>query len=101
VKDDGDTPIRTFLYLLDSKTAIANSTRPESTLQKKSNFICYHAIRELVAMGKSLLTHVGTADNLSNLLTKPNFGARLQRIVGKLLYSIFYERKQKKVTFDK
>jgi hypothetical protein len=54
----------------DNKSAITNSTRPESTLQKKSNYICYHAICESVAMGKSLLTHEGTVNNLADLLTK-------------------------------
>ena len=29
----------------DNKSAITNSTTPESTLKKKSNSICYHAIR--------------------------------------------------------
>jgi hypothetical protein len=101
VQNDGNTPIRTFLYLLDSKTDITNSARPESTLQKKSNFICYHDICESVAMVKSLLTHVGTANNLANLPTKPSFGAKWQRLVGKLLHDIYDGRKQKKVTFDK
>ena len=65
----------------DNKSAITNSTRPESTLKKKSNSIFYHAICESVAMGESLLTHVGTHDNLADLLTKPTFGAKRQRPV--------------------
>ena len=79
----------------NNKLAITNSTRPESTLQKKSNSICYHAILELVAMGESLLTHVGNADNLADLLKKPIFGAKWQRLVGGLLYDIYDERVQK------
>ena len=84
----------------NNKSAITNSTRPESTQQKKINSICYHAIRESVAMGESLLTHVGTTDNLADLLTKPIFGAKRRRFVGGLLYDIYDEREQKKVTFD-
>jgi len=60
----------------NNKLAITNSTTPESTLKKKRDSICYHAIQESVAMGESLLTHVGTSDNLANLLTKPTFGAK-------------------------
>ena len=76
-----------------NKSAITNSTRPESTLQKNSNSVCYHAICESVAMGESLLTHVGTADNLADLLTKPTFGSKRRRLVGGLLYDIFDDHK--------
>ena len=76
----------------DNKSAITNSTTPESTLKKKRNSICYHAIRESVAMGESLLTHVGTHDNLADLLTKPTFGAKRRRLISVLLYDIFDNR---------
>ena len=65
----------TYVYG-NNKSAITNSTRPESTFKKKRNSICYHTIRESVAMGESLLTHVGTRDNLADLLTKPTFGSK-------------------------
>ena len=81
----------TYMYG-DSKSAITNFTTPESTLKKKSNSICYHAIRESVATGESLLTHVGTHDNLADLLTKPTFGAKRRRLVSGLLYDIFDNR---------
>jgi hypothetical protein len=70
----------------DNKSAITNLTTPESTLKKKSNSIFYHAIRESVAMGESFLTHVGTLDNLADLLSKPTFGSKRQKLVGGLLY---------------
>ena len=35
----------------DNMSVIHNTQRPESTLRKKSNSICYHAVRESVAMG--------------------------------------------------
>ena len=40
----------TYIYG-DNMSVIRNTQRPESTLRKKSNSICYHALRELVAMG--------------------------------------------------
>jgi hypothetical protein len=86
-------PLSGPLYVYgDNKSAITNSTRPESTLEKNTNSICYHAIRESVAMGESLLTHVGTRDNLADLLTKPTFGAKRQKLVSRLLYDIFDNR---------
>ena len=35
----------------DNKLVITNSTKPDSKLNMKSHWICYHAVRELVAMG--------------------------------------------------
>jgi hypothetical protein len=73
----------------NDKSAITNLTQPESTLQKKSNSICYHAVRESVAMGETLLTHVSTRDSLADLLTKPLFGKKQQRLVHDILYDIY------------
>ena len=50
----------------DNQCTITNSTRPESTLKRKNNSICYHLVRESVAMNESLITHIPTADNLSD-----------------------------------
>ncbi len=47
----------TYVYG-DNKSQVTNSSRPESTLKKKCNSICYHAIRESVAMGETLLMHI-------------------------------------------
>ncbi len=38
----------------DNMFIIKNTSKPESTLNKKSNAVCYHAVRELVAMGETL-----------------------------------------------
>jgi hypothetical protein len=49
----------------DNKSQVTNSTtRPKSTLKKKCNSICYHAVQESVAMEESLTTHVPTDKNL-------------------------------------
>ena len=42
----------TFIYG-DNMYVIYNTSRPESTLNKKSNSICYHAVRKAVASGDS------------------------------------------------
>ena len=54
----------------DNMSVIHNTQRPESTLKKKSNSICYHAIRESVAMGESLTAHISTHLNPGDLATK-------------------------------
>jgi hypothetical protein len=43
----------------DNKSQVTNSSRPELTLKNKCNSICYHAIRETVAMGETLLHTLG------------------------------------------
>jgi hypothetical protein len=35
----------------DNMSVMHNTQRPESVLKKKSNSICYHAVREPAAMG--------------------------------------------------
>ena len=59
----------TFVYG-DNMSVIHNTQRPESVLKKKSNSICYHAIRESVAMGEMMTAHVRSADNPADISTK-------------------------------
>ena len=64
-------PILGLSYIYgDNMPIIHNMQCPESTLKKKSNEICYHAIRESVAMGDSRTDHVVTAENPADLATK-------------------------------
>lgn len=58
----------------DNMSVVANVSKPESTLRKKSNAICYHAVREAVAMGKVLIAHIPTKSNLADLFTKVLYG---------------------------
>jgi hypothetical protein len=59
----------TYIYG-DNMSVVHNTQRPESVLKKKSNSICYHAIRESVAMGESLTAHIPTEMNPADLCTK-------------------------------
>ena len=54
----------------DNMSVIHNTQKPESTLKKKSNSICYHAVRESVAMGESITAHIPTECNPADLATK-------------------------------
>lgn len=60
----------------DNMSVIHNTQRPESMLRKKSNSICYHAIRESVAMGEMLTGHVSTHHNPADIATKVLSGGR-------------------------
>ena len=73
----------------DNMSVIHNTQRPESVLKKKSNSICYHAVRESVAMGESITGHIRTEDNLADLLTKVTYGAKRKRLVQGILHDIF------------
>ena len=77
-----------FIYG-DNLSVVRNTQRPESTLRKKSNSICYHAVRESVAMGKSLVGHVPSVENCADLATKliPG-GQKRNYLVSKVLYDI-------------
>ena len=78
----------TFVYG-DNMSVIHNTQRPESTLKKKSNSICYHAVRESVAMGESLTGHVSTHDNPADLTTKILPGGRKRdHLTSLVLYDI-------------
>ena len=73
----------------DNMSVIHNTQRPESTLKKKNNSICYHALREAVAMGECLTTHIPTKDNLSEMMTKVLYGSKKRGLVEGLMYDVF------------
>ena len=54
----------------DNMSVVHNMQHLESTLKKKSNEICYHAIHKSGAMGESRTGHAVTAENPANLATK-------------------------------
>lgn len=77
-----------FIYG-DNMSVIHNTQRPESTLKKKSNSICYHAVRESVAMGESLTGHVSTDMNPADICTKVlSGGQKRDHLIGLVLYDI-------------
>ena len=73
----------------DNMSVVNNSSKPESTLKKKSNSICYHLVREAVAMGEALVAHIPTKKNFADLFTKALSGVTRRTLVQGLLYDIF------------
>jgi hypothetical protein len=59
----------TFVYG-DNMSVVHNTQMPESVLKKKSNSICYHAVRESASMGESLIGHVPSVDNPADICTQ-------------------------------
>jgi hypothetical protein len=83
-------PIDGPAYVYGDNTSIIHNThRPKSMLKKKSNSICYHDCRELVAMKESITGHVPTKQNSVDLCTKViSGGAQGDFLVTQLLYDI-------------
>lgn len=73
----------------DNMSVATNASKPELTLRKKSNAICYHAVREAVAMGEALVAHVPTQKNLADLFTKVLYGSRRQLLVERVLWDVY------------
>ena len=78
---DGPTNVR-----CDKMSVVYNTSRPESTLKKKSNSIVYHFVRENVAMGTIRVAYKHTSTNLADCLTKAQPGPARQKIVERILW---------------
>ena len=73
----------------DNMSVVNNSSKPESTLKKKSNSICYHLVRGAVAMGEALVAHIPTKKNFADLFTKCLSGVTRRSLVSGLLFDIY------------
>ena len=63
--------IKGLSYVYDDNMPIViNVTKPESTLRKKSNLICYHAVCGAVEIGLALVADIPTKKNHSDLFPK-------------------------------
>ena len=73
----------------DNMSVIHNTQRPESTLKKKSLSICYHFLRECVAMGELRTAHIRSEENVADLATKVIYrGLKRDTLVSMVLYDI-------------
>ena len=78
---DGPTGVR-----VDNMSVVYNTTRPESTLKKKSNAIAYHFVRENVANGTIRIAYETSETNLADCLTKVQSGPARQKIIRGILW---------------
>ena len=70
----------------DNKSVLANSSLPDSVLQKKSNSIAYHFVREGSAADEWRIAYTPTNDNIADLLTKPLGGGAFIRMILHYVY---------------
>ena len=84
----------TYVYG-DNMSVLHNTTRPESTLKKKSNSIAYHLVRESVAMDEMRTGYVETTNNFADLMTKalPK-GDRRERLLRGLMWDLYSNKSQ-------
>ncbi|KAL7450905.1 hypothetical protein ACHAXS_000239 [Conticribra weissflogii] len=73
----------------DNMSIIKNTSKPESTSNKKINAVCYHTVRESVAMGETLMAHIPGAEDPADLTTKVLSGSKCQYLVLILLHNIY------------
>jgi hypothetical protein len=81
-------PIEEPMYCFgDNLSVIHNTQKPESTLKKKSNSICYHFCCESVAMGETMMAHIRSENNPADICTKliPG-GIKRDRLCDMILY---------------
>jgi hypothetical protein len=73
----------------DNTSVVHNTQNPESVLKKKSNSICYQAVRESAATGESIIGHVPSVDNTADICTKvvPG-GQQRNHLIRLLLYDL-------------
>ena len=78
----------TYIYG-DNMSIINNTSNAESVLKKKSNSICYHFVREAVAMKECLTTWIPSLKNWADLITKVLSGNTRRELVKGVLYDIY------------
>jgi hypothetical protein len=68
---------------------VHNTQRPDSVMKKKSNAICYNAVRDSAAMGESIIGHIPYVNNPADICTKvvPG-GQKRDHLIGLLLHDI-------------
>ena len=74
----------------ENMSVIHNTQNPDSTLKKKLNSICYHAIIESVEIKESLTGHVPSVDNPAETCAKvvPG-GEKRKHLIGKVLHKLY------------
>ena len=78
----------TFIFG-DNKSVLSNSLIPDSVLNKKSNSIGYHFVREGSASDERRTTYVDTGENVADMLTKPlRGGEKRKSFMGMILHHI-------------
>ncbi len=73
----------------DSMSVVNDTLKPESTLKKKNNAVCYHTVHESVAMGESLTTHIDGNENPADVLTKVICSGKRRYLVNNIWHDVY------------
>lgn len=57
-----------FVHSDNIMSVIYNTQESASVLNKKSNFVCFHAVQESIAMGELQTSQIASEDNLAKHL---------------------------------
>jgi hypothetical protein len=71
---------------VDNMSVVKNTSRPESTLKKKSHSIAYHYVRENVASDAIRIGYEPSETNLADMLTKTQAGPVRKRLSDMVLF---------------
>jgi hypothetical protein len=75
----------------DNLFVVHNTQRLEYVLKKKSNYLCYHIVRESAAMGESIIGHMSSVDNPADICTKVVTGGQKRNHLIRLLLHDLYD----------
>ena len=78
---DGPAHIR-----IDNMSVVNNTSRPESTLKKKSTAVVYHFVRENVASEMCHIAYEPSQTNLADILMKIQTGTERMRLASMILF---------------
>jgi hypothetical protein len=70
----------------DNQSVITSSTIPHSNLNKRHNALSYHRVRECIASGILIFSHIAGANNPSDVLTKFLPSHKFQQIIQPLFF---------------
>ena len=80
--------MRSIICLWGQYVSYTYTSKLEPVFRKKSSSVCYHAVHESVAMGKSIFEHVPSKKNVADLMIKVLYRQKRKYLVSNILYVI-------------
>ena len=72
--------------LCDNQSVVTNSSKVDSTLNKKHCSIAYHSVRWAVAAGSAIIRWINTDLNIADAMTKRLTVAKGEKLFGSWTY---------------
>ena len=71
----------------DNNSVVLSTSTPSSVLKNKHNTIAYHRVREALAAGILVFSHIRSEENLADILTKPLGNQKFYELVKPILFT--------------